>query len=72
MNRFLDILSFLGLFLTVFGILFLIQNLTFGQIPGFKDVIVFKVLHLKDLLFTASSLFIISKYVVFEAPKRNS
>ena len=71
MNRFLDILSFIGLFCIVFGILFLVQNLTFGQIGWFRNIIVFKAIHLKDLVFAATSLFVISKYVNFEAPERN-
>lgn len=70
MNKFLDIISVLGSFMVVFGMLFLIQNVTLGQISGFKSVIVFKVFYLKDLIFTAISLWVIAKYVTFYIPNR--
>lgn len=70
MNRILDILSVTGSFLIAFGILFLIQDISIGQIPGFKDLIVFKIIPFKYLVFTASSLLIILKFIDFYVPKR--
>jgi hypothetical protein len=70
MNRFLDVISILGSFMVVFGVLFLIQNITLGQISVFNSIIVFKIFYLKDLIFTAISLTIINKYVTFYIPDR--
>lgn len=70
MNKTLNILSLVGSFLIVFGILFLIQTLTLGQIPFLKDVTVFSYFYFKDLLFTATSLLIILKFVGFYIPDR--
>lgn len=71
MKEALDKISILGSFLIVFSILFLIQNLTIGQIEGVKDITIFKVIHLKDIVFVAISLLIISKFVVFYLPDRS-
>jgi hypothetical protein len=70
MNKLLDVISVLGSFMVVFGILFLIQNITLGQICEFKSIIVFRIFYLKDLIFTATSLWVIAKYVTFYIPKR--
>lgn len=70
MNKILDIVSIIGSFLIVFSLLFLIQELTFGQINSFRNVIVFNFLHLKDLVFTATSLLFIAKFIRFYTPDR--
>lgn len=72
MNRLLNILSVVGSFLIVFGILFLIQNETIGRIAALKNIKVFGgFLYLKDLIFTATSLLFILKFIDFYVPKRN-
>lgn len=70
MNRTLDILSLIGSFLIAFGVIYLALELSFGQVQCFRQIIVFKVIHLKDLIFTAVTLLLILKFVDFYLPKR--
>lgn len=70
MNRLLDILSIVGSFLIVFGTLFLLQDITIGRLYFLKKLIVCNILPFKYLVFTASSLLIILKYIDFYIPTR--
>ncbi|SHL81795.1 hypothetical protein SAMN05444484_102681 [Flavobacterium chilense] len=70
MNKLLNILSLLGSFLIVFGVLFLVQDITIGRIYYVKNLIVYNFLPFKYLVFTASSLLIILRFVDFYIPKR--
>lgn len=54
----------------VFGTLFLIQDLTIGQLRFLDDKIVFNILPFKYLLFTATSLIFILKAINFYIPER--
>jgi len=66
----LNILSIMGSFFIIFGLLFLIQEYTIGQIAVLKNLHVFNIILFKDLLFTASSLLFILKFVDFYLPNR--
>ena len=70
MNKLLNIISIFGSFLIVFGSLFLIQDVAIGRIRFLNKLMIYDVLPFKYLLFTASSLLIISKYVRFYKPNR--
>jgi hypothetical protein len=70
MNKLLNILSLIGSFLIVFGILFLLQDITIGQIYFIKKLIVYNFIPFKYLLFTATSLLLIFKYIGFYIPNR--
>lgn len=72
MNKILNILSITGSFLIVFGILFLSQDLTIGRIDFLEHTIIFKYFQFKTLLFTATSLLFILKFVDFYVPNRKS
>lgn len=56
----------------VFGLLFFIQEITIGQLPFLKNVVVFNFVHLKDLIIVAISLLFILKFVDFYIPQRRS
>ncbi len=71
MNKFLNILSLVGSFLIVFGVLFWLQDQTIGRLSILQDLNVFCFIQLKDLLFTATSLILILKFVSFYTPQRN-
>ena len=71
MNKLLDILSMVGSFLVVFGILFILQDLTIGNINFVKSLIIFKILPFKYLIFTATSLIFILNFIDFYIPNRN-
>lgn len=71
MNKLLNILSVLGSFLVVFGILFYVQDETIGRIEILKKTKVFcNFIYFKDLLFTATSLLFILKFITFYIPDR--
>lgn len=70
MNKFLNILSITGSFTIVFGILFLIQEYTFGQIHFINKLVVFNVFPIRYLLFTAISIIFILKFINFHIPER--
>ncbi len=70
MNKLLDILSISGTLLVLLGVLFLIQEYTIGQIGFIKDLVVFNILPFRYLVFTASSLIFILKFVDIYIPKR--
>jgi hypothetical protein len=70
MNKILDILSITGSFLIVFGLLFLLQDYTIGLFRFWDNLIVFKIIYFKDLLFTATSLLFILKFIDFYRPNR--
>ena len=70
MNKLLNIVSIFGGFLIAFGFLFLIQDVTIGRIHFLNKLMIYEILPFKYLLFTASSLLIISKYVRFYKPNR--
>lgn len=71
MNKFLNILSIIGSLSIVFGILFLIQDQTIGRIQFFRETIVWGMLPFKYLIFTATSLIFMLKYVDVYIPNRN-
>ena len=70
MNKTLDILSVIGSFLIVFGLLFMAQDYTIGLFKFWDNLIVFKLFYLKDLLFSATSLLFILKFISFYKPNR--
>jgi hypothetical protein len=70
-NKALDILSLIGSFLVVFGILFLIQDQSVGRINFLKQLTVFEVIRFKHLLFAATSIFFILRYIKFYLPDRS-
>ena len=70
MNKLLNIISVIGSFLIVFGVLFLVQDITIGKIDYVKSLIVYNFLPFKYLVFTATSLLIILRFVDFYIPKR--
>lgn len=70
MNKLLNIISLIGSFLVVFGTLFLVQDITIGKIDYVKNLIVYNFLPFKYLVFTATSLLIILRFVDFYIPKR--
>jgi hypothetical protein len=69
-NKALNVLSLIGSFLIVFGILFLIQDQTVGRIPYISRPLFLNTVRLKDLIFTATSLLFILKFIDFYIPKR--
>ena len=71
MNKILDIFSVIGSFLIVFGILFLIQDYTIGLFKFWNNLILFNHFYFKDFLFTATSLFVILKFISFYKPNRS-
>jgi hypothetical protein len=70
MNKILNILSVIGSFLIVFGLLFLIQDLTIGKLEVFQHVIILQIIKVKYLLFTVTSLLFITKFISFQVPNR--
>ena len=70
MNKALNILSILGSFMIVFGVLFLIQNETLGRIKLLNEIVIFKVIKFEYLLFTATSILFINYFIEFSVPKR--
>lgn len=71
MNKLLNIISILGSFMIVFGTLFLVQNETLGRIEYLKTTKVFyNYIYIKDLIFTATSLLFILKFINFYIPDR--
>ena len=65
---FLNIVSKLAIFIVLFCILFLLQKYTIGYLLGIRNIVLFNKIYLYELLFTASSLFIILKYTKFISP----
>jgi len=70
LKNLLNILSVSASFIVVFGILFLIQEYTLGQIEYVKDLIAFDIIPMRYLVFTATSLIFILKFIEFYIPKR--
>ena len=60
-------LSVSGVFMTVFGVLYFIQDFSIGLLPVF-DKVLFGVLPLDFLVFSVSSLFIINKFISVSSP----
>jgi hypothetical protein len=72
MIKVLNIISLIGSFLIVFGIVFLLQSQTIGKLPILRDLIVFKIFKFQDLLFTATTLLFILKFIDFYIPSRKN
>lgn len=70
MNKLLTIISWLGNTLVVFGVLFLLQELTLGKIEFINSLIVFNIVPFKYLLFTALSFLFVLKFIDFYIPDR--
>lgn len=71
-KKMLDIISVVGMFMIVWGVLFFLQNLLLGNIPFLHDSIILGTLRLKDLLFTVTSALIISRFVTFYKPRKSA
>lgn len=67
MDNIINIISVLGTFFVIFGLLFLLQYFTIGLIPFFKKRII-KNLSRGDLLFTVSSLLIFFSFFTIQTP----
>lgn len=70
MKLLLNIMSVVGTFLVVFGLLFAVQKFTLGQLSILKNIIVFKVVRFEDLVFAATSILVILKWFNFYIPDR--
>jgi hypothetical protein len=53
-------------FLLVLSLIYIIQNYTIGQIPIIKDIVVFEIFNLKELLFIVSSCYITINHFKFK------
>lgn len=71
MGKVLNVLSLMGSFMVVFGMLYLCLNFTIGQLPIFRSIIVFRYFYLKDFVIVAIALQLISRYVTFYLPDRS-
>lgn len=67
MNEVLHIVSVASSFCVVFGILYCLQKYTIGKLPVFKDVIILRVVSLKDVVFIITSLLFIYHFVGFSS-----
>jgi hypothetical protein len=71
MRTFLHYLSVTATFVTVFSLLYLVQDWTLGLLPGLRSLVIGGWLPVKSLLFSAGPLFIIWRYVEFYSPYRD-
>jgi hypothetical protein len=64
----LHLVSYSGTFMVLFGFIFLLQRHTIGLLPILKNSTFFDLFPLQDLIFTLTSIFIITKYLRIKTP----
>jgi len=72
MKRLLDTISVVGSYMVIFGVVFLVQDVTLGKISFLHDTILFGIFRLKDILFVATSILFIFNFVEVNKPRRDS
>ncbi|QAS52782.1 hypothetical protein [Halobacillus litoralis] len=65
--KLLHYLSLSGMFMTIYGVLYFVQNYSIGLLPIF-DQVLFGVFPLNFIVFSVTSLLIINKFVVISSP----
>lgn len=69
LRKVLDSIAVANLYVLVFCILFLIQEYTIGQIPWLRSLTLFNKVYTHDILFLATSIVIIVRYIRVYPPE---
>lgn len=65
-----DRISIINSYILVFCILFVVQKYTIGMIPGFRQLTLFGLVYLHEVIFAIVAVFVISRFVKIGAPTR--
>ncbi len=66
--RLLDFVSKLGSYILIFSLLFLIQKYTLGYLFNLREIVLFNIVYLYEILFSVTSILFIKKFVKVSSP----